>query len=144
MISEPGRRRVRTSIVEVVSAAGAGKGVDGWFNLTHSVVCYNHPHDALLEEAITIDFVNSALGPGSRVAVELTLEAVKELSGALVRVIAGAEIEESARMHGGVRSPRPLPRHGLSRTRPAEARDGHAAVGHACRCSLGPPAFARG
>ena len=49
---------------------------------------YDHPHHALLEEAITIDFVNRALGPGARVAVELTLEAAKELSGALIRAIA--------------------------------------------------------
>ena len=55
------------------------------------------PAPRLLEEAITIDFVNSALGPGARVAVELTLESAKELSGALARAIAAAEIEESAR-----------------------------------------------
>ena len=60
-----------TSIVEIVEADGAGKGEDGeWFKLTHSVVSYDHPHHALLEEAITIDFVNRALGPGARVAVE--------------------------------------------------------------------------
>ena len=87
-----------TSIVEIVSADGAGKGDEGWFSLTHSVVSYDHPHHALLEEAITIDFVNRALGPGVRVAVELTLEAAKELSGALARAIAAAEIEEGARL----------------------------------------------
>jgi hypothetical protein len=86
-----------TSIVEIVSADGAGKGGDGWFKLTHSVVSYDHPHHALLEEAITIDFVNAALGPNARAAVELTLEAAKELSGALIRAIAAAEIEESHR-----------------------------------------------
>jgi Family of unknown function (DUF6295) len=86
-----------TSIVEIVGADGAGKGADGWFNLTNAVVSYDHPHHALLEEAITIDFVNTALGPESRVAVELTLDAAKALSGALVRAIAAAEIEESAR-----------------------------------------------
>jgi hypothetical protein len=89
-----------TSIVEVVGAEGCGKGVDGWFDLTHSVVSYDHPHHALLEEAITIDFVNSTLGPGTRVAVELTLESAKELSGALIRAIAAAEIEEGARLRG--------------------------------------------
>ena len=89
-----------TSIVEIVGADGAGKGSDGWFNLTHSVVSYDHPHHALLEEAITIDFMNSALGPGARVAVELTLEAAKALSGALDRAIAAAEIEESGRLRG--------------------------------------------
>ncbi|MGE3279613.1 MAG: DUF6295 family protein [Alphaproteobacteria bacterium] len=86
-----------TSIVEVVDAEGAGKGGEGWFALTHSVVSYDHPHHALLEEAITIDFVNRALGPGARVAVELTLEAAKNLNDALARAIAAAEIEEAER-----------------------------------------------
>src|SRR5215469_2344935 len=90
-----------TSIVEIVGADGAGKGEDGeWFKLTHSVVSYDHPHHALLEEAITIDFVNRALGPSARVAVELTLESAKELSAALVRAIEAAEIEEGARHRG--------------------------------------------
>ena len=89
-----------TSIVEIVSADGAGKGDDGWFKLTHSVVSYDHPHHALLEEAITIDFVNSALGPSARAAVELTLEAAKALSGALTRAIEAAEIEEGHRLRG--------------------------------------------
>ena len=87
-----------TSIVEIVGAAGAGKTADGWIDLTHTVVSYDHPHHAVLEEAITIDFVNAALGPSARVAVELTLEAAKELSGALVRAIQAAEIEESHRL----------------------------------------------
>jgi hypothetical protein len=86
-----------TSIVEVVGAEGAGKGGDGWFALTHTVVSYDHPHHALLEEAITIDFVNSGLGPNSRVAVELTLQSAKALSNALAKAIAAAEIEESGR-----------------------------------------------
>jgi hypothetical protein len=86
-----------TSIVEIVRADGAGKGGDGWFALTHSVVSYDHPHHALLEEAITIDFVNRALGPGARAAVELTLQSAKELSGALAKAIAAAEREEGAR-----------------------------------------------
>ena len=86
-----------TSIVEIVASGGAGKTGDGWIDLTHAVVSYDHPHHALLEEAITIDFVNSALGPGHRVAVELTLEAAKELNAALTRAITQAEIEESHR-----------------------------------------------
>ena len=87
-----------TSIVEIVGADGAGKGDGGWFRLTHSVVSYDHPHHALLEEAITIDFVNAELGPAARVAVELTLEAAKELSGALEKAIRAAEIAEGDRL----------------------------------------------
>jgi len=86
-----------TSIVEIVGAAGAGKTGDGWIELTHSVVSYDHPHHALLEEAITIDFVNEALPASARVAVELTLDAAKELSAALQRAIAQADIEEADR-----------------------------------------------
>ena len=52
----------------------------------------------MLEEAITLDLMNGALGPGARVAVELTLACAKALSAALARAIAGAEIEESARV----------------------------------------------
>lgn len=87
-----------TSIVEIVAAEGAGKSADGWISLTHAVVSYDHPHHALLEEAIAIDFVNQAMGPGARVAVELTLESAKALSGALARAIAAAEIEEKGRL----------------------------------------------
>ena len=90
-----------TSIVEIVGADGAGRGEDGWFKLTHSVVSYDHPHHALFEEAITLDFVNTGLGPAARVAVELSLASAKELSAALVRAIAAAEIEESGRVRTG-------------------------------------------
>jgi hypothetical protein len=89
-----------TSIVEIVDASGAGKGSDGWFDVTQAVVSYDHPHHALLEEAITIDFLNAALGPGARVAVELTLESAKELSEALTRAIAAAELAEGGRLRG--------------------------------------------
>jgi Family of unknown function (DUF6295) len=89
-----------TSIVEIVSASGTGKTENGWIELTHSVVSYDHPHHAVLEEAITIDFVNRTMGPEARVAVELTLEAAKALSGALIRAIEAAEIEESHRSRG--------------------------------------------
>ncbi len=86
-----------TSIVEIVEARGAGKGGDGWFAVAQAVVSYDHPRHALLEEAIAIDFMNQAQGPGARAAVELTLESAKALNGALTRAIAAAEIEEAGR-----------------------------------------------
>lgn len=86
-----------TSIVEIVPSEGAGKGNDGWFDLTSAVVSYDHPHHAFLEEAITLDFVNSELGPEARVAVELSLEAAVHLQRALNRAIAGAQAEEKGR-----------------------------------------------
>jgi hypothetical protein len=86
-----------TSIVEIIAAEGAGKSADGWFPVTGAVVSYDHPHHALLEDAIAIDFVNPARGPSARAAVELTLDSAKALSAALIRAIAAAEIEESER-----------------------------------------------
>jgi hypothetical protein len=80
-----------TSILEIVETDGMGKGGEGWIDLTHAVVSYDHPHHALFEDAITLDFVNKALGPGSRIAVEISLEAAKALSAALQSAIAQAE-----------------------------------------------------
>ena len=86
-----------TSVVELCSAEGAGKSEGGWFPVTGAVVSYDHPHHALLEDAITIDFVNPGLGPGARAAVEITLESAKALAAALARAIAGAKEMEGRR-----------------------------------------------
>ena len=86
-----------TSIVEIVRAQGAGVSEGGWFPVTSAVVSYDHPHHALLEDAITIDFVNANLGPGARAAVEITLDSAKELAAALTRAIAAAEEMENGR-----------------------------------------------
>ena len=87
-----------TSIVEIVPTDGEGKGAKGWFPLTRAVVSYDHPHHALFEEAIVIDFVNDAMGPGARVAVEISLEAAKAFQGALARAIEAAEAAEGIRL----------------------------------------------
>ena len=91
-----------TSVVELVQVEGAGNSERGWFPVTRAVVSYDHPHHALLEDAITIEFVNPALGPGARAAAEITLESAKELAAALARAIEAAE-----EMDGG-RGERPL------------------------------------
>ena len=80
-----------TSILEIVKTDGMGKGGEGWIDLTHAVVTYDHPHHALFEDAISLDFVNTALGPGSRIAIEISLETAKDFSAALQRAIAQAE-----------------------------------------------------
>lgn len=86
-----------TSIVEIARADGKAKRNDEWFKLTHSVVSYDHARHALLDDAITIDFVNTELPPGARAAVELTLETAKELRDALDRAIDAADLEEAER-----------------------------------------------
>ena len=89
-----------TSIVEIVAAEGMAKREDEWFPLTHASVAYDHARHALLADVITIDFINEALPPGARAAVELTLETAKALAAALEKAIAEAEIEEAERSEG--------------------------------------------
>jgi hypothetical protein len=84
-----------TSIVEVVRAEGMAKRGDAWFELNQTVVAYDHARHANLGDVITLDFTNTALEPGARAAVELTLETARELRAALDRAIAAAEIEEA-------------------------------------------------
>src|SRR5262245_10090306 len=104
-----------TSIVEIAPASGMARGGEGdWFALTQSVVAYDHARHALLEDAITLDFVNHALPPGARAAVELTLEAAKALNEALARAIAAAEAEEAQRGLGRQEPPLSAPAAGLA------------------------------
>ena len=72
-----------TSIIEIAPAEGMAKRGDDWFALTQTVVAYDHARHAPLGDVITLDFINSTLEPGARAAVELTLEAAKELRAAL-------------------------------------------------------------
>ena len=95
-----------TSIVEIAQASGMAKAGDDWFSLTHSVVAYDHARHALLDDVITIDFVNCDLPPGARAGVELTLEAAKALHAALAKAIAEAEVEEAERAEGIARARR--------------------------------------
>ena len=88
-----------TSIVEIAPASGMAKGERDWFSLTHSVVSYDHARHALLDDAITIDFISQGLPPGARAAVELSLETAKLLNEALSKAIAAAEMEEAERAH---------------------------------------------
>ena len=84
-----------TSIVEVIRAEGMAKGGDHWFALLQAVVAYDHARHAPLGDVITLDFLNTDLGPGARAGVELTLESAKDLRAALDRAIAAAEFEEA-------------------------------------------------
>lgn len=86
-----------TSIVEIAPAEGMAKADGEWFELTHSVVAYDHARHALAGDVITLDFINTELPPGARAAVELTLDAAKALHAALAKAIAEAEIEEAER-----------------------------------------------
>lgn len=84
-----------TSIIEIAQAEGMAKRGDSWFTLSRTVVAYDHARHAPLGDVITLDFLNTGLGPDARAGVELTLDSAKALRAALDRAIAAADFEEA-------------------------------------------------
>jgi Family of unknown function (DUF6295) len=80
-----------TMIVHQAKIDGRGKGHSGWFEVKEANISYDHPYDMPLEHALNIDFVNEAQGPGARVAVELSVEAARNLVKTIEAVLAQAE-----------------------------------------------------
>ena len=81
-----------TMIVHQAKIDGRGKGRNsGWIKLDEASVSYDHPYDMPLEHALNIDFVNAAEGPSARVAVELSVEAARNLVKTIEAVLAQAE-----------------------------------------------------
>ncbi len=78
-------------ISQKVKIAGCGKGTGGWFEVNQALVSYDHPYEAQLEHALNIDFVNEALGPGARVAIELDAAAARRLVETIRAVLEQAE-----------------------------------------------------
>ena len=81
-----------TMIAHQVKIQGRGKHGPEWFEVREANVSYDHPYDLPLEHALNIDFVNEALGPGARVAVELSVEAARALVEAIGAVLEQAEV----------------------------------------------------
>ena len=80
-----------TMIVNKISIDGSGKGQEGWFQVNEASVSYDHPFHIPLEHALNIDFANQALGPGARVAVELSEKSARALIAAIQEVLERAE-----------------------------------------------------
>ena len=84
-----------TMISEKLQMSGSGKARDRWFTLGQAYISYDHPFHAPFEHALNLDFVNESLGPASRVAVELTPEAARDLAITILRILdEGARVEE--------------------------------------------------
>jgi hypothetical protein len=78
-------------IVHQAKIDGRGKNGGDWFEVREANVSYDHPYEMPLEHALNIDFVNEAQGPGARVAVELSVEAARNLVKTIEAVLAQAE-----------------------------------------------------
>ncbi len=80
-----------TMISQKVTVTGSGKAASGWFHVNQANISYDHPFDAPYEHALNIDFVNEAISPGARVAVELTAESARALVATILAVLDEAE-----------------------------------------------------
>ena len=80
-----------TMIAHQVKIEGHGKSSPKWFDVREANVSYDHPYDLPLEHALNIDFVNETLGPGARVAVELSVDAARQLVKTIEAVLAQAD-----------------------------------------------------
>src|SRR3989449_6462252 len=80
-----------TMIAHQVKIEGRGKTGPEWFEVREANVSYDHPYDLPLEHALNIDFVNEAAGPGARVAVELSVEAARQLVKTIQAVLDQAQ-----------------------------------------------------
>ena len=69
------------STEKVALARSSGKTRDGWQPMNQATVYYDHPVHAPDAHTVNIDFLGRE--PGSRVAVELSLESARELLAAL-------------------------------------------------------------
>src|ERR671931_2577456 len=80
-----------TMIVHQAKIEGRGKNGGDWFEVREANVSYDHPYDLPLEHALNIEFVNESLGPGARVAVELSVDAARQLVKTIEAVLAQAD-----------------------------------------------------
>ena len=80
-----------TMIVHQAKIQGRGKNGGDWFEVREANISYDHPYDIPLEHALNIDFVNEAQGPSARVAVELSVEAARNLVKTIQAVLDQAD-----------------------------------------------------
>ena len=80
-----------TMITRQVEIEGTARGQTGWFTVYQANVSYDHPFQAPFEYALNIDFVNNALGPEARIAVELTEKSARALVEAILAALSQAE-----------------------------------------------------
>ena len=80
-----------TMIQMRTAVSGGGKGAQGWFPVTQANVGFDHSTYVRQEHALLLDFVNPALDPSARVAVELDIASGKALIAQLQAAIDAAE-----------------------------------------------------
>lgn len=82
-------------IVEKLAVFGSAKGGDEWRRIDTAHVYFDHPYDAPLDHALSVDFLNHAAGSRDRVAIELSAQSARDLAHAIL-----AALDRGAKEHG--------------------------------------------
>ena len=77
------------STEKIPLARSSGKTRSGWQSMDEATVYYDHPVHAPDAHTVNIDFLGRE--PGSRVAVELSLDSARELLAALAVTVERAK-----------------------------------------------------
>ncbi|HEY8580124.1 MAG TPA: DUF6295 family protein [Beijerinckiaceae bacterium] len=80
-------------IVEKLAIFGSAKGGDAWRRVDSAHVYFDHPYDAPLDHALSVDFLNAAEGARERVAVELSADSARALAHAILAALDRGEAE---------------------------------------------------
>ena len=67
-----------------VAIKGSAKGAQGWFRATDATVYFDHPVHFGAGHALMVDVINPALGPSSRVGLELDAQSARSLAHAIL------------------------------------------------------------
>lgn len=74
--------------------AGSAKGPGSqWMRVTDLTVYFDHPVHALHEHGVNIDVADPSLGPGGRVALELSPQSARRLADAITEALRTAPAE---------------------------------------------------
>jgi len=81
--------------------SGSGKCPQRRYKLGQVNASYDHPKDALLDQALNIDLVSQREGPSGRVAVQLSLEYARRLVEAILTTLSREKLKGWANCRWG-------------------------------------------
>lgn len=85
-----------TMIATKYPTSASAKGADGWFEVDHLYLAYDHPIHHRSEHAVLIDFANEESDQGSRLAVEMSRQQALDLARRILETIEVADAYEEA------------------------------------------------
>ncbi|MCL5048634.1 MAG: DUF6295 family protein [Firmicutes bacterium] len=78
---------------EIIETKGSGKGTLTWTTVDEATVYFDHPVHAPFAHSINIDFRNTALTNGERIALELEPKSALKMAQTILQLLKDTPIE---------------------------------------------------